>query len=349
MNTQANKHVLFEELPAKRNKIGKVILNRPEALNALSPEMIIELDHKLRIWAHDPNISAVIITSASEKAFCAGGDIKHLYTIGAQAYIEAMPFFRYEYKLDGFISTYPKPYISLINNIAMGGGLGISVNGSVVIAASNLKLAMPETGIGLYPDTGATHFLSKCPHNLGMYLGLTGRIIDVADAMYCGLVDYHIPEDKFAQLIEGLCAYEVADYKNLFQKFTIDPGPSKLAQHINTIKQCFAHNSVAEIIRDLDSRNDPWSRECATHLLTRSPSSLMITHKAFNMAKNMTLHEALAMEFNLTLKIIQTHDFYEGVRAVLIDKDKKPKWSPATLSAVTKQKIDQFFDMHWQL
>lgn len=349
MSTPPSKQVIFEELPALHGNIGKVTLNRPEALNALSPEMIIELDDKLRLWATNKNITAVIMTSGSDKAFCAGGDIKHLYTVGPQAYIEDIPFFRYEYQLDDFISKYPKPYISLLNNISMGGGLGISVNGTTVVAASNLRLAMPETGIGLYPDTGATHFLSHCPNNLGKYLGLTGRIIDVADAMYCGLVDYHIPEDKFAMLIDELCTSEISDFQEVLQSFAQDPGPSQLSQKNDVIDKCFAQDSVINIISSLQETNNQWSKSCAEHLLTRSPTSLVVTHRALNMAKNMSLSEALAMEFSLTLNIIQTHDFNEGVRAALVDKDKNPQWNPANLEDVSQEQIDRLFDMRWKL
>lgn len=349
MSTPPSKQVNFEEIPAKNGSIGKVVLSRPEALNALSPEMIIELDDKLRSWAQDKNICAVIMTSNCDKAFCAGGDIKHLYTVGPQAYIEDIPFFRYEYKLDGFINKYPKPYISLLNNISMGGGLGISINGSIVVAASNLKLAMPETGIGLYPDTGATYFLSQIPNNLGMYLGLTGRIIDIADAMYCGLVDYHIPEEKFGSLLDDLCTHDVADYKKVFKSYTQEPPPSELAKKLDIIKLCFAQDTVIDIVDALQNINDEWAKACAAHLLTRSPTSLVVTHKALNMAKNMSLEAALAMEFSLTLNIIQTHDFNEGVRAALVDKDKKPQWSPATLQGVSQEQIDKLFDMRWQI
>lgn len=349
MSTPPSKQVIFEELPAQHGRIGKVILNRPEALNALSPEMIIELDDRLRSWAKNKDISAVIMTSNSDKAFCAGGDIKHLYTVGPQAYIEDIPFFRYEYELDGFINKYPKPYISLLNNIAMGGGLGISVNGATVVAASNLRLAMPETGIGLYPDTGATYFLSRCPNNLGMYLGLTGRIIGVADAVYCGLVDYYIPEEKFPALINALCDAEVTDFTNVLQSFASSPKQSLLIENVEIIDKCFAKDSVIEIINALQAMNNEWSQQCAAHLNTRSPQSLIVTHKALNMAKDMSLDEALAMEFSLTLNVIQTHDFNEGVRAALVDKDRNPLWSPASLHDVTEEHINQLFDMRWKL
>lgn len=346
--------VIFTELPTKTGKLGIATLNRPEALNAISFDMVIALSEKYHAWADDPAIQAVLIQSASPRAFCAGGDLKQLYTLGRAEYEQSVPFFWHEYHLNKFIHMYPKPYIALIDGITMGGGLGISVHGSHVVAGENLIMAMPETGIGLYPDTGASFFLSHAPNNIGMYMGLTGNTISVADAILADLVQTHAPSKKFALIIQDLCAQDLSTdvestIKQVLSKYQTDPGASKLQTHLSSIKHCFNQNSVSEVLAALRQENSIWAQEQIAIIEKRSPTSLKITHKELTLAVNMDIASCIEMELNLTAKVLQGHDIYEGIRAVVIDKTHDPKWQPARLQDVSDELIDEIFNHKWKL
>lgn len=345
---------LFSELPAKNGKLGIVTLNRPEALNAISMQMVVDLSAKLHSWADDPEIKAVVIRGNGERAFSAGGDLKQLYASGQENFLQAVPFFKHEYLLNKFIHLYPKPYVSLIHGITMGGGLGLSIHGSHVAATPDLKMAMPECGIGLYPDTGASFLLSHCPNYTGMYMGLTGNIISAADAIYCGLVNNCVASDKFDALIDGICNLDLSDapehkIAELMSTFNLELPVGDLEQHIQTIKSCFSHSSVENILSALQQSPDPWAQQQAQVLLTRSPTSLKITHQELTLASTMDIAACMQMEFNLTSEILQGHDIYEGIRAAVIDKTRDPKWLPASLSDVSGSSIQEMFRLKWTI
>lgn len=346
--------VLFEELPAKRGRLGIIILNRPESLNALSLQMLIDITNKLNTWKLDPEVHAVIIKSSNPKAFCAGGDIKRLYTLGPEHYHKEVDYFRIEYRLSLLINRFPKPYISLLDGVAMGGGLGLSVNGSRVIATESLRMAMPETAIGLYPDTGASHFLSRCPDHLGMYLGLTGNSIGINDAIFCELVDALIPRDKHGEFLQVLSDHDLSidaikTIDKIIEHYKITPGSSELAQHLRTIKCCFSLDSVEAVVKALEQEDSTWAAEQLAIIRTRSPSSLKITHMEITKAKTQDLATCLEMEINLTVQVLQSHDLYEGIRAVLIDKSRDAKWQPATLEELDDSIIDAMFEIKCKL
>jgi enoyl-CoA hydratase len=347
-------YILFNEIPTNSGQLGLITLNRPAALNALSAQMVVELSDKLHTWAKQTAIQAVIVQSSNERAFSAGGDIKQLYQAGASNYAQGMPFFRYEYQLNKFIHNYPKPYIALINGVTMGGGLGLSVHGSHVIAAENLKLAMPETGIGLYPDVGASYFLSRCPHYLGMYLGLTGSIIGVADAILCGLVQFYVPFVKFSDLLQAIAAKDLSqDAENTIRQtvvqFAQKPEASSLQAFIPQIEKCFSGSSVDAIIAALQRDGSVWALEQVQILHSKSPTSLKVTHRAISLGAKLSIDECMDMEFNLTQHLIQGHDIYEGIRAALIDKTHDPKWQPARLENVSNATIDELFKLTCKL
>lgn len=351
---QATSHVLFEEIAAKHGKLGLITLNRPEALNALSIQMIIDISEKVYAWAIDANIAAVIIQSSSERAFCAGGDLKELYTDGRVSVDVDVECFRREYKLNAFIRNYPKPYIALVDGIAMGGGLGLSVHGGLVVAAANLKLAMPETGIGLYPDVGASYFLSRCPQHLGMYLGLTGNIIGVADAMLCGLAQAFVPRVRFNALIKELTVADLqvnphAAVKRIIEKFSAIPDAGKLKPYIPVIESCFNQSSVEAVLAALERQNTSWAQIQAATMKTRSPTSLKITHKAIRRGGSMDITDCMEMEFNLTSALLHGHDVYEGIRAILVEKTHDAKWLPAALKNVSDQQVDEMFKIKCKL
>ena len=342
-------HVIFEELAGSEITLGRIILNRPEALNALTPEMVNNITAQLQAWEHNPAIQAIIIMANGEKAFCAGGDIKLIYSLGKKHYQTACSFFQDEYILNHYIHNYSKCYISLLNGIAFGGGLGISIHGSHVVGTENLQLAMPETKIGLYPDIGASFFLSRCPGQLGMYLGLTGNTINIQDARYCQLVDYYVPSNKLEKLIEELSKLPKSnsipqDITKLIHSFSLPTTNANFKNLHDVIQQSFAQDNVEDIIAALLQQDTDFTKQTAQQLQERSPTSLKITHQQLNLGKSMDIGACLQMEYHLTKKRLLHQDFYEGIRATVIDKKNNPNWQPDSLAKVTQDYIDSYFE-----
>jgi enoyl-CoA hydratase len=346
--------ILYHELSATHGKLGIITLNRPKALNALSVAMVSSMLDQLHAWAENKDIAAVIIQGAGDRAFCAGGDLKLVYNHGKNKYQDMIPFFSTEYRLNLYISEYPKPYIALLNGIAMGGGLGVSIHGTRVIGTERLQLAMPETAIGFYPDVGAGYFLSRCPHYIGMYLGLTGNSIGIADAIFSKLVDAYIPSEQLQNFVTSLTEQDLrtntlATIDAVIASYQQEPGIPSLKQHINTIENCFNKNSVANIITALEHSDSDWAKAQAATLKTRSPTGLKVTFKQLSICTKLSLPECFNLDLNLTLRLFQEHDIYEGIRAILVDKTKDPKWQPDTLEAVSDDFIDQLFEIKCKL
>jgi enoyl-CoA hydratase/carnithine racemase len=346
--------ILFNRIPAQHGEIGLIQLNRPKALNALSVDMILALDHHLAQWATDPQIVAVIITSTFQKAFCAGGDLKFVFYNGKAQYEQADPFFRKEYRLIKLIHAFPKPYIVLLDGITMGGGCGISLHGTRVIAGENLRLAMPETGIGFYPDVGAGHFFARGPRKIGMYLGLTGSIINVDDAQYAKLVHNHIPSNKFSDFIHSLQAKDLRNdalktIDAIIAEYSQPPQVGPVQKNIDIVEKCFSADSIEQILANLEHESSQWAKQQLALLNTRSPTSLKVTFKYLTLASQMSVDECLTLDFNLTLHLMQKPDIYEGIRAVLIDKTNDPKWDPAKLQDVTDESVNQALEIKCQL
>lgn len=346
--------VILSQIPAKHGALGVITLNRPQALNTLSTNMVLAISAQLKEWAIDPSIAIVVIQAAGDRAFCAGGDLKFLYSNKNQDIADALPFFQTEYNLNLLIHQYPKPYIALIDGIVMGGGLGLSIHGARRIASEHLQLAMPETAIGLYPDVGAAHFLSRCPHKLGMYLGLTGNSIGIADALLCQLIDAYIPREQFAEIIPAVAAHDLRAnplqiFDAIIAKYQVKPSVAPLLEHLTVIENSFAKDSVTAIMQALNTSNSPWARQQASILASRSPTSLKVTYKNLKLGVTRTLQECLTQDLNLTLHLVQRPDIFEGIRAKLIDKTNDPKWQPATLTAVSDVLIDHLFQIKCQL
>lgn len=345
---QNEPQILFTEIPAAQGNIGVITLNRPRALNALSPEMIIAMKDQLQNWAIDPNINIVFIQSSAERSFCAGGDLKEVYKYGRTNYIQGMHFYTTEYELNLLIHEFPKPYIALLNGIAMGGGLGISMHSARVLATETLQLAMPETGIGFFPDVGAGFFLKDCPHKIGMYLGLTGSAIGIADATYAKLVDAFVPSKSMAKIIPELSTQDLTKdpltkLDAIINKYQQEAEHSTLQQNSAVIEKCFGAESIEGILTALNAENTAWTKQQIQILNSRSPTSLKIAFKVFTMESGMSLKQALSMELRLTTKMMQEHDIYEGIRAVLIDKTRDPKWQPANLKDVQESELNKLF------
>jgi enoyl-CoA hydratase len=349
----------FDEIQVDRTGgVAVLTINRPKALNSLTLKNYRSFAPALRAWGSDASVHAVVVRGAGERAFCAGGDVRAVYEAGRG--ISGDPdlpaiFFREEYELIRCIHRFPKSYIAIIDGITMGGGAGISVNGAYRIATERTLFAMPETAIGLFPDVGATRFLNRCPGNVGRYLGLTGVRLGAADALYCGFATHFVSHDRIAELVGALgeAVLETRQDDDRIEatltRFAQNPGSASLATLRPVIDRCFAGVSVEEILDALaaeakaGSAHADWAAETRAGLLTKSPTSLRITLRQLVIGRHYDLEAALALEYRLTQHVMAAHDFYEGVRAMLIDKDRKPRWQPATLAEVDEDMVDSFF------
>jgi enoyl-CoA hydratase len=350
----ADDDILFGRLGG----VATVTLNRPLALNAFTLDMYRRFDPMLRAWAEDPGIHAVLVQSAEGRAFCAGGDVRAIYEAGRG--IAGDPgltadFFREEYQLIRRIYRFPKPYISIIDGIAMGGGLGVSVNGAYRIATEQALFAMPETAIGLFPDVGATRFLNLCPGQIGRYLGLTGARIGPGDALECGIVTHFVRRERLAAVVSALSRVtwranaRRAQVDEVMKAFSVNLGAPPLAAQRFVIDRCFTSHAVEDIVGALavearaGGRDSDWAAETRNALLSKSPTSLKVTLRQLYDGLGLDVEEALILEYRLMQHVMAGHDFYEGVRAALVDKDQQPKWDPATLAEVTDEIVDAHF------
>jgi enoyl-CoA hydratase len=347
-----------EILLGRDGGLATLTINRPKALNALTLDNYRRFAPALRTWAEDPSVFAVVVRGAGERAFCAGGDVRAVYEAGrgisGDADLPAI-FFREEYELIRSIHRFPKPYISILDGITMGGGAGISVNGAYRIATERTLFAMPETAIGLFPDVGATRFLNRCPGHVARYLGLSGARLGAADALFCGFATHFVPHDRVVEVVQALgrVVWDTGNERDqvdaVLARFAADPGLAPLAALQPAIDRCFAVGSVEEILEALTAEtaaggaNAGWAAETRAGLLTKSPTSLKVTLRQLMIGRDYDLDAALALEYRLTQHVMAAHDFYEGVRAMLIDKDQTPRWRPATLAEVSDNMIDEFF------
>lgn len=336
-----------------RGALGLVTLNRPKALNALTLPMIEAMAPALDRWAADPSVRAVAIVGAGERAFCAGGDVRAAWEAGMARRAGTgdgaltAAFFREEYRLNREIARFPKPYVAILDGIVMGGGVGLSVHGSHRVVTPRTLFAMPETGIGLFPDVGATFVLSRMPGMTGTHLALTGARIGSADCLHLGAATHAVGDatglvDAIAGAVAGAGDARAAIDAVLAAAAT-DPGPAPLAAHRATIDRCFAADRVEAILAALEGAGDEWAsaqRDALAHL---SPTSLKVTLAAIRRAARLDLDGCLAMEYRLSQACMARHDFYEGIRAVLVDKDRSPEWSPATLDAVDDAMVEAHF------
>jgi enoyl-CoA hydratase len=336
--------ILFE----RRGAAGIVTLNRPKALNAVTHAMVLALRAQLDRWANDTAVARVVITAAGDRAFSAGGDIRALYDLGkAGRHDEALQFWRDEYPLNAAIKNYRKPYIALIDGIAMGGGVGVSVHGSHRVAGDRFSFAMPEVGIGFFPDVGATWFLPRLPGELGTYCALTGERFGVADAVAGGVATHRIPSARFTSLLAGLTG-EVS--VNAVLAASAEPaGEGPIAQRKLVIDRLFAGDMVENILASLEreaasgSADAQWAQQTVATMLTKSPLSLKLALAQVRRGKNWDFETCMRMEFRIVSRVIHGHDFYEGVRAVIIDKDNQPRWRPATLPDVGEAEVERHF------
>jgi len=335
-------HILFE----KRGALGLITLNRPRALNALTHGMCLGLIRWLREWAADDTIKTVAIRGASERAFCAGGDIRAMYESNLAGSNAAAKFLADEYRADAMVGGFPKPYVALTHGIVMGGGAGVSLHGSHRLADESLTFAMPETGIGFLTDVGATHFLNNCPGETGTWLGLTGARIGLADAMALSLFTHAVKREDHEKLLARLADGKHPDAALapfVFKPVDFEPGPPPLATERARIDMIFAASSVEAILERLDRDGSPFAATTAAAMRSRSPSALKFIFRALREAEGKSLADCLKMEYRIASRAVMAHDFREGVRATLIDKDGAPRWKPASLAAVKDPDISGYF------
>ncbi|MCC7048971.1 MAG: enoyl-CoA hydratase/isomerase family protein [Alphaproteobacteria bacterium] len=336
--------ILFE----CRGAIGLVTLNRPKALNALTLPMIRAFARQLDAWENDPAVRAIVQTGAGDRAFCAGGDIRAIYEAGKSGDRLTRDFFREEYALNHRLHRCPKPVVALIDGVTMGGGVGLSVHGSHRVATERTVFAMPETGIGLFPDVGGGYFLPRLVGQIGMYLALTGARLKAADMLYAGIATHAVASADRAAVIDGLARMDCGlnphgGVNRVLAEFAAAPGEAPLNVHRATIDDCFAAPSVEAILSALQGAGSDWAGEQHKIILAKSPTSLKITLHQVRRGAAMTLAEELAMEYRMTQASMAGHDFYEGVRALLVDKDGKPQWRPASLGEVDDALVERHF------
>jgi enoyl-CoA hydratase len=335
-----------EILFAIQGHAATATLNRPKALNALTLGMIRALDPQLAGWAKDAKIRHIVLKGAGEKSFCAGGDVRAVCDAGMDAKKSGKQspltrdFFFDEYRLNRRLARFPKPIVSLIDGICMGGGVGLSVHGRYRVATERTLFAMPETAIGLFPDVGGSYFLPRLPGRMGRFLGLTGERLKAADIYHLGIATHYVPSEKLADL-EAALANDAAE--SVLARFHVDPGSPHLPTLVPAIDRCFAPASIEGILAALDAEASEWATKLAIRMRKMSPLSLKVSLRQLDLGAALSIEDGLRMEFRLVQRCMAGDDFFEGIRAVLIDKDHAPKWNPATLDAATDAMVQRYF------
>ncbi len=347
--TQAEAPVLIEV----RNRVGYLTLNRPAGLNAVTLPMVRNLHRKLQNWADDQDVVAVVLRAAGEKAFCAGGDIRSLYDSYQNGENLHRVFFEEEYALDQYIHAYRKPLLALMNGFVLGGGMGLVQGASLRVVSERTRMGMPEVGIGYFPDVGGSYFLPRLPGNLGIYMGITGNQVSSADALYAGLADYCVPYERFAELEQRLDQQDwsapaqeaLTDLVSSMGRTELPDAPFRAL--FPAIEKHFAYDSIADIRQSLAEENRPeyrdWAAETLKIIDSRSPLSLSVTLEMLRRGRTLSLAECFRMELHLDRQWFDQGDIIEGVRALIVDKDKNPRWDPPTLEEVTPERVAAFF------
>ncbi|MFF0742754.1 enoyl-CoA hydratase/isomerase family protein [Streptomyces sp. NPDC004111] len=335
--TADDDHVLLRT----EGRSGLLTLNRPQALNALTPAMVRRVDEALTAWEHDPAVESVVLTGAGPRGLCAGGDIRAIYEDARAGGGASAAFWRDEYRLNARIARYPKPYVALMDGIVMGGGVGLSAHGSVRIVTERSRIAMPETGIGFVPDVGGTYLLALAPGELGTHLALTGARIGAADALLCGLADHFVPAADLPRLLDDLAAHPVHE---ALRRHVRQPPPGELPALREWIDDCYAAGTAEEIVARLRGHGAPAAQTAADTLLTKSPTAVKVTLAALRLARRPgPLERVLEREYRISCAALASPDLIEGIRAQVVDKDRTPRWSPATLAEVTDADVARWF------
>ena len=329
-----------EVITRLEGSVGRITLNRPRALHALNLSMCEAMTGAMLAWRDDPAVMSVLVDHAGERGFCAGGDIRMIAESGATDASEARAFFLAEYRLNHLMFEYPKPITAIVDGIVMGGGVGISEPADVRIATERTTYAMPETGIGLFPDVGGGWFLPRLPGETGTWLALTGARLKAADTVALGIHTHFVASGS----LEALKADLLSGGPDAVTDHAGYPGAAPLSSHREAIDRLFAFETVEAIFAALEAEGSDWALAQLATLRTKSPQSLKVTLRQLRAGRAVkTFVEVMAMEYRLGGRVVRTHDFQEGVRAVIVDKDNAPKWSPATLEGVTDADLDALF------
>jgi enoyl-CoA hydratase len=334
---------------ARRGDLMVVTLDRPRALNALTLPMCRALDEGLRAWQADPAVGAVLIKGEGDRAFCAGGDIRWLHgVLTTEGVAAACGFYAVEYPMNARLHHFTKPWIALLDGVAMGGGVGVSVHGSHRIVTERTLFAMPETGIGLFPDVGATFMLPRLPGGLGLFLGLAGARLGAADCLHAGIGTAHVAADRLDELEAVLAATPLredpfAAVDAVLAAFRSDPGPAPLADLRERVDACFRQASLPAVLAALREEASGWGAGQAEELAGKSPTSLAVTFRQLCEGATLDFDSAMRLEYRLVHRFMAGHDFREGVRALLIDKDHRPRWCPDRLDDVSDAMVDGYF------
>lgn len=323
---------------------GIVTLNRPSALNALTTAMRAEIAAAFAAWARDPQVYAAIIASATDRAFCAGGDVREMVDLGKARPADARHSLAAEYALNWQLDCFTKPTVSLIDGVVMGSGVGITLYGTHRVAGERYRFAMPEAGIGLFPDDGVSCAFARMPDEIGMYLALTGRAIARADAYALGLITHCMPAARFAEVRAAITDADPVD--PVLDSRHEDPGPGQIEPLRPAIRRCFGKDSVEAIVAALEAEGaetQAWAAGVLQDLQRCSPTSLKVTHRHLRTLRGEELYATLKQDYRLATRFMQGHDFYEGVRAGLIDRDRAPRWQPDSLAGVSNAVVEAYF------
>ena len=325
--------------------LRRITLNRPKALNALTLDMAVTMTEYLRSWATDPAVGVVLLDGAGERGLCAGGDIRALYDAAKSKSALPQQFWSTEYHLNVLIARYPKPVIAVMDGVVMGGGVGISAHASHRVVTKRSAVAMPEVGIGFFPDVGASFLLARAPGYVGTYLALTGDRMNAVDAIFCGFADVHVAAEKLAELSSALADCRAADdLRARLGGMSVAPIPGKLQAAQRWIDRCFDTNDIETIFERLQSTNLDEARSALAAMGKASPTSLKVTLRNVRAALSFArVEESFRQDYRIALACIAGHDFIEGVRATIVDKDRNPKWHPDKIEDVTAEIVDRHF------
>ena len=328
-----------------------VTLNRPEVLNAVTHDMALRLEAQLHDWREDGDVAVVTIEGAGDRAFAAGGDIRALYAAGSEDGQRNFPFYADEYRINALVKHYPKPFVAFINGIVMGGGVGLSVHGSYRVVSERVTFAMPETGIGLFPDVGGSYFLPRMPGETGMYLGLTGARIGSADCLYCGVADSLIPPDSWPAAMAALDSLPPGSDRTRLDRevaarlaaHAVPPGEAPIQGRQAEIDRHFSADGLAGIFDSLAAADGEWAAAQLRALHSKSPTSLHLAFRQLRQGRELDFDDCMRMEYRLVRSCMVGHDFYEGVRAVILDKDNAPRWNPVGIGEVEEEAVAAAF------
>jgi enoyl-CoA hydratase len=330
-----------EVLSRIENGVGFVTLNRPKAINSLNQGMVYGLSTVLTAWERDAAVDAVVLSGAGERGLCAGGDVVAIYHSARSDRVDARRFWHDEYLMNGQIGRFPKKYVALMDGIVMGGGVGVGAHANTRIVTDTSKVAMPEVGIGFIPDVGGAYLLSRAPGSLGLHAALTGAPFSGADAIALGFADHFVPHDKLDTFSKAIAADGV---ERAIAAHAVEPPPSNLAAQRDWIDHCYAGDTILDIVAALRGHDAGAANDAANLIATRSPIALSVTLAAVRRAANLaTLEDVLVQDYRVSSASLRSHDLVEGIRAQLVDKDRNPKWSPASLAEVTAADVDAYF------